>query len=79
MFAYTASAFCDKNGFIVETYLAPGNIHDSISFKGLYDNYKENFGLRFTRYKGAKRVLQGSLLLFSCMNLNKLALRKRKK
>lgn len=43
VFAYTASAFCDKNGFIIETYLAKGNIHDSISFKGLYDNYKENF------------------------------------
>ena len=38
---------------------------------------KENFGLRFTRYKGAKRVLQGILLLFSCMNLKKLALRKK--
>ena len=43
VFAYTASAFCDKNGFIIEAYLSKGNIHDSISFKGLYDNYKENF------------------------------------
>ena len=43
VFAYTASAFCDKHGFILETYLAKGNVHDSISFKGLYDNYKHNF------------------------------------
>lgn len=43
VFAYTASAFCDKHGFILDTYLASGNIHDSISFNGLYNNYKNNF------------------------------------
>lgn len=43
VFAYTASALCDKNGFVIETYLAPGNYHDSITFKGLYDNYAKNF------------------------------------
>ncbi len=35
---------------------------------------KENFGLRFTRYRGMKRVLQSILLIFSCMNFKKLAL-----
>ena len=34
---------------------------------------KENFGLRFTRYKGIKRVTQGLLLLFACMNFKKMA------
>ena len=29
-FAYSASALCDKNGFILETYITSGNIHDSI-------------------------------------------------
>ena len=43
IFAYSASAFCDKNGFILDTYVTSGNIHDSISFKGLYDNYKKSF------------------------------------
>lgn len=43
IFAYSASAFCDKNGFILDTYITSGNIHDSISFKGLYDNYKKSF------------------------------------
>ena len=42
-FAYSASALCDKNGFILETYVTSGNIHDSISFDGLYKNYKNNF------------------------------------
>lgn len=34
---------------------------------------KENFGLRFTRYKGMKRVTKSLLLLFACMNFKKLA------
>ena len=43
IFAYSASALCDKNGFILSTYVTSGNIHDSISFKGLYDEYKNSF------------------------------------
>lgn len=42
-FAYSASALCDKNGFILETYVTSGNIHDSISFAGLFNNYNKNF------------------------------------
>ena len=34
---------------------------------------KENFGLRFTRYNGLKRVTQGLLLLFACMNFKKMS------
>ena len=34
---------------------------------------KENFGLRFTRYKGLRRVTQSLLLLFACMNFKKMA------
>ena len=34
---------------------------------------KENFGLRFTRYTGLKKVTQGLLLLFACMNFKKMA------
>ena len=41
-FAYSASALSDKNGFIIETYITSGNIHDSISFAGLNANYKNN-------------------------------------
>lgn len=47
-FAYSASALCDKNGFILETYVTSGNIHDSISFDGLYSNFQQNFLFDFT-------------------------------
>lgn len=39
---------------------------------------KENFGLRFTRYRGIKRVTQSHLLIFACMNFKKFALWKAK-
>ena len=39
-FAYSASAICDKHGYILTTYIASGNIHDSITFDGLYKEYK---------------------------------------
>lgn len=42
-FAYSASALCDRHGFILSTYITKGNIHDSISFKGLFDDYKKSF------------------------------------
>lgn len=34
---------------------------------------KENFGLRFTRYRGFDRVNQNLYLLFACMNFKKMA------
>ena len=37
MFAFTSSAFCDKRGFVLGSYLAPGNVNDSVSFDGLYN------------------------------------------
>lgn len=48
-FAYSASAICDKNGFILDTYITSGNIHDSISFAGLLNNYKNNFLFKMTK------------------------------
>lgn len=42
-FAYSASAFCDRNGYVLDIYVTSGNIHDSISFAGLYNNFKNNF------------------------------------
>ena len=49
IFAYSASALCDKNGFILASYITSGNIHDSISFNGLYNNYKESFLFYMTK------------------------------
>lgn len=48
-FAYSASAFCDINGFILDTYITSGNIHDSIAFKGLYDSYSNSFLFDLTK------------------------------
>lgn len=42
-FAYSQSAFCDKNGFVVAHTTEPGNTHDSVSFFGLYDQLLARF------------------------------------
>ena len=38
--AHTA---CDKNGFVLETVVTPGNVHDSVVFDDVYDKLVENF------------------------------------
>lgn len=48
MFAYSTSAFCDKNGFILDYYVTAGNIHDSVSFYGLYEKFKKSFLFKTT-------------------------------
>ena len=42
-FAYEAHAACDKNGFVLETVVTPGNVHDSVAFDEVYDKVTENF------------------------------------
>lgn len=48
IFAYSASALCDSHGFILATHITSGNIHDSISFKSLYDNFKNSPFFNYT-------------------------------
>ena len=36
MFAYTAHVACDKNNFILDCDVSPGNVHDSVMFDDLY-------------------------------------------
>lgn len=36
-FAYEAHTACDKNGFILEAVVTPGNVHDSVAFDEVYD------------------------------------------
>lgn len=38
--AHTA---CDKNGFVLETVVTPGNVHDSVAFDEVYDKVTEHF------------------------------------
>lgn len=36
VFAYTANTCCDRNGFVLDFEVSPGNVHDSVSFWPLY-------------------------------------------
>lgn len=42
-FAYTAQTACDKNGYVLDVTLNPGNVHDSVAFDGLYDRLCKAF------------------------------------
>ncbi|MGI6500493.1 MAG: IS1182 family transposase [Anaerostipes sp.] len=44
VFAYAVETACDKNGWILGYTVNPGNLHDSRTFKGLYDKIK-NIGI----------------------------------
>lgn len=35
--AYTAQTGCDKNGYVMDVTVNPGNVHDSVAFDELYD------------------------------------------
>lgn len=41
VFAYAVENACDKNGWILGYTVSPGNLHDSRTFKGLYDKIKD--------------------------------------
>ena len=40
VFAYSVQTACDKNGWILGYTVSPGNLHDSRTFKGLYDKIR---------------------------------------
>ncbi len=42
-FAYEAHTACDANGFVLETVVTPGNVHDSAAFDEVYDKVTEAF------------------------------------
>lgn len=42
VFAYGIETACDKNGWILGYTVNPGNLHDSRTFKGIYDKIKSN-------------------------------------
>ena len=42
-FAYEAHTVCDKHGFVLETVITSGNVHDSVSFDAVYDRVTANF------------------------------------
>ena len=42
-FAYEAHTACDKNGYIIDVEVTPGNVHDSVAFEDYYDRLTESF------------------------------------
>ena len=46
VFAYGIETACDKNGWILDFTVNPGNKHDSRTFKGLYEKL-ENIGMEY--------------------------------
>ena len=42
-FAYEAHTACDVHGYVLETVVTPGNVHDSTAFDGVYDKVTEQF------------------------------------
>lgn len=42
-FAYEAHTACDQNGFVLETVVTPGNVHDSVAFDDVYDKVTAAF------------------------------------
>lgn len=42
-FAYEAHTVCDGNGFVLETVVTPGNVHDSVAFDDVYDKVTGRF------------------------------------
>ena len=42
-FAYEAHTACDKHGFVLETVITPGNVHDSVAFDEVYNRVTANF------------------------------------
>lgn len=42
-FAYEAHTACDEHGFVLDTVVTAGNVHDSVAFHPLYDRLAANF------------------------------------
>ena len=42
-FAYEAHTACDAHGYILETVVTPGNVHDSVAFDDVYDELVKRF------------------------------------
>lgn len=46
VFAYSVETACDKNGWILGYTVNKGSLHDSRTFKGLYDKLKNRFAIK---------------------------------
>ena len=53
-FAYSIQTACDRNGFVLAYDVSAGNVHDSVSFDGLYQKLKGFNPLRLVMDAGYK-------------------------
>lgn len=53
VFAYASNTACDRNNYVLGFHVTPGNVHDSVSFEGVYDKVLE-------RYPQTKRIVVDS-------------------
>ena len=42
-FAYEAHTVCDRRGYVLETEVTPGNVHDSVSFDTVFESLIEHY------------------------------------
>ena len=42
-FAYEAHTVCDKRGYVLETEVTPGNVHDSVAFDAVFQRLTEHY------------------------------------
>ncbi|MGL5638435.1 MAG: transposase, partial [Cetobacterium sp.] len=48
VFAYSTNVACDKNNFILDFVVEPGNTHDSVAFPKLYNRLKrDNYNFKY--------------------------------
>ena len=38
-FAYEAHTVCDRRGYVLETEVTPGNVHDSVAFDTVFERH----------------------------------------
>ena len=51
-FAYEAHTVCDRRGYILETEITPGNVHDSVAFDAVFERLK----MHYPKYKSLQRM-----------------------
>ena len=42
-FAYEAHTVCDRRGYVLETEVTPGNVHDSVAFDSVFERLVEHY------------------------------------
>ena len=63
VFAYSIETACDKNGWVLGYTVNKGNLHDSRTFKGLYDKLDKTFTEKIIADAGYKTPAIAKLLI----------------